>query len=357
MNKRPSRPQRFAAVDNDAIDKLPSMLAVGMLTAMIRAKDGDDVTVASLCEKYSEGREAVTKTMRILVEEANVVKFKIQRAINEDVINEAGEKETKRGGSWYTTFSVDSIPFTAADVAEMVDEIYDGGNVKALRVEPERLDPRKSAKATPRPRYGKPSVGPTCGNEGSDSTAEGLSSVIARPRPTDGFPTVGRPTAGQPSALYRKKTVLKDSLSADPGGQQQDAAALGTGEREEAFEKDDKARSAGAEIEHPDHEAHQVLAAYEEALGGPALNGTRKQLLADAAELLASRPLWWVIDRAQELPKYGTNLGKHAAMSKVPFTEKASAPRSAGLPEIDPDYVPVKRDVRELVKLLAKPSI
>ncbi|MFB7225638.1 hypothetical protein [Streptomyces sp. NPDC056227] len=328
MNKRPSRPLRFAAVDNDAIDNLPSMLAVGMLTAMIRAKDGDEITVASLCEKYSEGREAVTKTMRILVEEANVVKFKIQRAVNEEVINEAGEKETKRGGSWYTTFSVDSIPFTAEDVAAMVDEIYDGGNVKALRVEPERLDPRKPPKTTPRPRYGIPSVGPTCGNEGSDTTPDGLSSVIARPRPTDGFPTVGRPTAGQPSALYRKKTVPEDSLSAEPGGQQQDAAALnGSKERETASQKDDNTKRTPV-----DAVVEAYVMTHIATVGMPPRPHTVKKIRGDAEALLAAgRKVQHLEGLAADLAQKGwDDLVKHLA--KNPEPGRAAAVAAAARP-------------------------
>lgn len=79
----------------------------------------------------------------------------------------------------------------------------------------------------------------------------------------------------------------------------------------------------------------QVLAAYEEALSGKALNGTRTQLLADAAELLAARPLWWVIDRARELPRYGKSLAKHAEMSRVPFTTQ---PAPGGSRERCPEH-------------------
>ena len=63
----------------------------------------------------------------------------------------------------------------------------------------------------------------------------------------------------------------------------------------------------------------QVLAVYEEALGGTALD--RGKLLAAAELLLAARPLWWVMDRARELPKWGDDLVKHAGKSKVPFAK------------------------------------
>ncbi|MFW3477449.1 hypothetical protein [Streptomyces microflavus] len=126
MRKRVSRPRRFAAVDNDAIDGLPSILSIGLLTRLIRAKDGDDVTVETLSNDYDEGEKSLTKAMRALVEDAYVVKFKVQRATTEIVI-EDGKEVVKRGGSWYTTFSVDSIPFSAVDVTAMVEEIYAEG--------------------------------------------------------------------------------------------------------------------------------------------------------------------------------------------------------------------------------------
>lgn len=185
-----SRPARFAAVDNEAIDTLPSILAIGLLTRLIRAKDGDDVTVESLSKEYDEGEKALSKAMRMLVDHANVVKFKIQRATTETVI-EGGQEIVKRGGSWYTTFSVDSIPFTAEDVAEMLEDIYAEGNVKCHRVEPARLDPRsREPLPAPRPTPPKGGVGPTCGNDAN-----------AQDRPTPPSPGVG-----EGGAHIRKKT-------------------------------------------------------------------------------------------------------------------------------------------------------
>ncbi|MFW3477308.1 hypothetical protein [Streptomyces microflavus] len=97
MRKRVSRPRRFAAVDNDAIDGLPSILSIGLLTRLIRAKDGDDVTVETLSNDYDEGEKSLTKAMRALVEDAYVVKFKVQRATTEIVI-EDGKEVVKRAG-------------------------------------------------------------------------------------------------------------------------------------------------------------------------------------------------------------------------------------------------------------------
>jgi hypothetical protein len=192
VRKRVSRPYRFAAVENAAIDALPSILSIGLLTRLIRAQDGDDVTVESLSTDYDEGEKALTKAMRALVEDAYVVKFKIQRATTEKVL-EDGQEIVKRGGSWYTTFSVDSVPFSAEDVAEMLKAIYAEGNVKSHRVEPTRLDPR-SRPPLPAPRPTPPlgGVGATCGNE-----------VKPQDRPTPPSPGVG-----QGGAHIRKKTSL-----------------------------------------------------------------------------------------------------------------------------------------------------
>jgi hypothetical protein len=83
---------------------------------------------------------------------------------------------------------------------------------------------------------------------------------------------------------------------------------------------------------HNSSEAHQALAAYEEALGGTALPAVRRQLLADATELLTARPAWWVIDRARELPRYGSSLSKHAAMSRAPLARPQHAGTVAAAP-------------------------
>ncbi|MGW7068851.1 hypothetical protein ACWGII_38035 [Streptomyces sp. NPDC054855] len=268
MQKRPSKPQRFAAVENDAIDKLPSLLAVGLLTRLIRAKDGEDVTVESLCGDYAEGETSLSKAMRALVSEAFVVKFKVQRATSEPVLDEAGEQVLdeagkpviKRGGSWYTTFSVDSHRFTAEDVAEMADAILAGGNVKAIRIEPENLDPRKigpASAASPsgaRPTPRNPGVGPTRGN------------AVSRPAPA--FPGVGqagvgrptplRPGVGQAGALYKEETVFKDSLSLSVTGAPSVTGAGGP-ERETASptknEGDAAAASGSAEVSQEEQQA------------------------------------------------------------------------------------------------------
>lgn len=132
------------------------------------------------------------------------------------------------------------------------------------------------------------------------------------------------------------------SLSPDPSvaGVPDAPADARTGERETAAPEDNPTPSAEAfqKTGTADDGPSQVLAAYEEALGGQALNGTRTQLLADASELLAVRPLWWVVDRARELPRYGKSLARHAEMSKAPFSKPASSSPGVGGRERCPDH-------------------
>ncbi|TRV71767.1 hypothetical protein FKN01_31270 [Streptomyces sp. 130] len=187
------------AIDNGAVDTLRSMTAKGLLSTLLRARDGDEVTVEALSKTHDEGRESLAKAMRALVDNAFVVKFKVQRLRSEVVELADGSTAQKRGGSWYTTFSVDSIAFTVDDVAVMLNDVLAGGNVKAVRVEPAHLDPREAAK---RPATGKPYVGPTC--EDTEESQVG---------PTYGKPMSGQPTSGRSAAKKIKTGEEEDSLS------------------------------------------------------------------------------------------------------------------------------------------------
>ncbi|MFD4482793.1 hypothetical protein ACFWPU_42730 [Streptomyces sp. NPDC058471] len=255
MQKRPSRPQRFAAVENDAIDSLPSILAVGLLTRLIRARDGEDVTVESLCGEYAEGEASLSKAMRALVSEAFVVKFKVQRATSEpardaageQVLDESGRPVIKRGGSWYTTFSVDSHRFTAQDVREMVDAIAADGNVRAIRIEPKHLDPRKNNSAVAASPIG---ARPTPGNAGAGPTRE---NTVSRPAPA--FPGAGQTDAGRPAplrpgvgragALFKEETVFENSLPASVTSAPSATGGLSTG-RERAMPAKTGSDAAGS---------------------------------------------------------------------------------------------------------------
>ncbi|MFD7868096.1 hypothetical protein [Streptomyces sp. NPDC059783] len=294
------------AIDNGAVDTLRSMTAKGLLSTLLRAKDGDEVTVEALSKTHDEGRESLAKAMRALVDNAFVVKFKVQRIRSEVVELADGRSAQKRGGSWYTTFSVDSIAFTVDDVAVMLDDVLAGGNVKAVRVEPAHLDPREAAK---RPATGKPYVGPTC-----DDTEE------PQVAPTYGKPTAGQPTPGRSAAKKIKTGEEEDSLS-----DARDVCDEPRSEKKAAAPEDNP-------VVAPVGDADRVVAAYEAAAGRRAVNGTRARLRAAAVELFeAGRPVEWVAARAAEMPAHGwTDLITHCERSRVPLPGQESGPGSGG---------------------------
>ncbi|MFI1203560.1 hypothetical protein ACH4VR_29710 [Streptomyces sp. NPDC020883] len=312
MRKRHSRPPRFAAVDNGAIDTIPSILAIGLLTRLIRAKDGDDVTVELLASHYSEGERSLEKAMRVLVDGAYVVKFKIQRAKNERVI-EDGKEKIKRGGTWYTTFTADSIPFTAEDASQMLADILADANVSAVRVEPERFDPRKQdsgiTDTSTRPAPARPTptnagAGPTCENTDSDGSSNGQDPANTSPRPTPPNAETGRPRTGSRGALYKEETVsLSDSRTPAPQRR--------------------RTQPAGP--------ADAVVNAYAAAAQRPVTDSARRQLRDQAARLIAAGyPVEWLSARAAEMPDNNwVNLEQHAQRSRAPLPGQSKT--SAGL--------------------------
>ncbi|RIH58435.1 helix-turn-helix domain-containing protein [Streptomyces sp. SHP22-7] len=177
--------------------------------------------------------------------------------------------------------------------------------------------------------------------ENSRSTPPAESAPPRRnPPPPGGI----RPYTPAESAPLLLPSSSPSSLSG-VDGQQQESQGPVAGEREAAEPKTNS-------------DALQVLAAFQEA-GGLALNGTRTQFLQDATELLESRPLWWLIDRAKEMPGNGwTDLARHAARSRVPFvrTDRNLSPRPV-LPHQDPDYKPGKRTVGDLLTMLKTADI
>lgn len=190
MRKRQSRPPKYAQISNDAVDTIPSLLAVGMLTRLIRAQDGAHVTVDSMTTEYAEGKVLLTKAMGVLVETGHVVKYKIQRARQEFVV-EGGKKVPKNGGSWYTVFDVDSVPFTEDDVKQALTEILRSGNARAVRVEPDRLDPRNSGWSFSDMQ--DPDTRPRPAETQDDSSSA----------PTCRILTVGDPTVGEAATLSK----------------------------------------------------------------------------------------------------------------------------------------------------------
>ncbi|MER7050554.1 hypothetical protein [Streptomyces jumonjinensis] len=250
------------AIDNGAADDEElHVLALGLLTLLLRAKDGDDVTVEGISKRRKEGREALAGAMRNLVSRAYVVKFKIHGV----------------DAKWRTEFSADSIRFTRDDVAAMIAEIEESG-CRSVRVEPEWIDPREDG--------GRPT-------ETRRSSATSKNKASSQVAPTYGFPAVGASGVGASAAKKIKTGEEEDSLSGAGG-------VSDPGEREAAAPE-----GSGADV---------VVDAYVQALGRPLLNGSREQLRSQAEQLLAvGYAVAWLAARAAEMPALGyRDLVQHA---------------------------------------------
>ncbi|MEW1552184.1 hypothetical protein [Streptomyces tsukubensis] len=177
---------------------------------------------------------------------------------------------------------------------------------------------------------------------GAESQRGGRSDSAGAPLESSGAgalnPSTLLSSLPSPSSLSGAPEVSDASVDAPVGGEREAAAPEGVeGGRTDAATAETS--PAGAGVAGPGAgDAGLVLAAYEEALGGPALGRVRGQILEDAAELLAARPLWWVQARARELPAYGVSLAKHAGMSKAPFTTPPVPGQVAGGRERCPDH-------------------
>ncbi|MEZ0094997.1 hypothetical protein [Streptacidiphilus sp. EB129] len=200
----------------------------------------------------------------------------------------------------------------------------------------------KKAKAAARAAK-KDAPGPAASQGGGRThaaTPDGGVAAPMRPGSPHGCGQGGRTHAAVPSSL--KESLSREGGEGSPatvtagadGTERENTAAPTTAPAAAAQQAFGDVPAQRAEQELGQEQLDLVLAAYEEARGGRALNGTRQQLLTGAAELLAAgRPLAWVVDRARELPQFGTDLVRHAEMSRVPFGRSVS--RSSGQPRTD----------------------
>jgi hypothetical protein len=140
MDKMPFRLNRFAAVDNTAVDTLTSFTAKGLLTHYIRARPGERMDIRTMALEHREGREAIALAQQELMRHGYLVRFRIQLG--------AGAKQA-RAYTWRTKFVVDSLPLTPEDVADLIRQIEGEDSVATVKVEPAHLDPRGPADRDP----------------------------------------------------------------------------------------------------------------------------------------------------------------------------------------------------------------
>ena len=98
------------------------------------------------------------------------------------------------------------------------------------------------------------------------------------------------------------------------------------------------------EISPPEQDASLVLAAYAQALGRPVSASIQLKIRDQTGKLLADGfPVWWIADRARELPAYGTDLAKHCEMSTIPV----QAQRPGAAVKACKDHDPFDRMIRD----------
>ncbi|MDH6189197.1 hypothetical protein EES44_24645 [Streptomyces sp. ADI96-15] len=109
MRKRSGRPPRFAQVPNETVDDSTNLdlTALGLLTAFLRHKDGWDITLAKVGEKYGHGEDAMANAMGALQIARYVVKVRAMGA----------------GNQWRTEVAVYAPPATDAEVEQLLADI------------------------------------------------------------------------------------------------------------------------------------------------------------------------------------------------------------------------------------------
>jgi hypothetical protein len=128
-----------AAIDDESL----GMVALGVLTFLVRCRDGYDIDMDTLAKRRGPGRRVLYTAMRSLVERAYVVKIKHQDA----------------RGRWATDAFVFDTPANSYEVADILAEFTEA---RGMRVEPEWIDPRGEE---PRPPAdANPQVAPACQN-------------------------------------------------------------------------------------------------------------------------------------------------------------------------------------------------
>lgn len=223
---RHGRQRGFAAIPNATIDDAPRLdfMALGLLTVLLRQKDGWDITLERVGKKYGYGREALANAMGLLQVARYVVKVRIQQAGT---------------AQWRTEIITYDTPASPGEVDTLLTEIAGEPGVQDVQIIP----PTPSARTRARSRWEKLAKGEYPGAE--EPQAE----------PSAGFPAVGgtdqvdtdnkgeaecRVSRQSAHPAVTKKTVLEENslpLSPSHGGEPPAEVAppggAGGGEEEE----------------------------------------------------------------------------------------------------------------------------
>ena len=128
MRKRSGRPPKYAAVPNETVDDALNLdfMALALLTILLRHRDGWDITLERIGERYGYGREALAKAMGLLMVGRYVVKVRMMSV---------------QGNRWSTEVYVYDTPATAGEVAALRDAV--GKDPRVVRSEV--IPPTKTA--------------------------------------------------------------------------------------------------------------------------------------------------------------------------------------------------------------------
>lgn len=109
MKKHSGRGPRYASVPNETVDDAGSLdlMALGLLTVLLRHRDGWDIRLADIAAKYGYGEDAMAAAMGLLQVARYVVKVRTMGA----------------GNRWSTTMVVYDSPATDDEIAAVIEEI------------------------------------------------------------------------------------------------------------------------------------------------------------------------------------------------------------------------------------------
>jgi len=228
MRKRSGRPPRHAAVPNETIDDALALdfMALALLTVLLRHRDGWEITLAKIGEKYGYGRDALANAMGLLQVARYVVKIRMMSV---------------QGNQWSTEVYVFDTPATDEEVAVLLAEAARLPEVRrASVIEPtaaaiayakkrqQKLAPKhgRTAPTMPVPRVPEnPDSGSTSGNGASSQAVPECGFSRQSGDPTVNKKTVGKKTrektdapAGRSPVDGRSPSTSGSSGREDEGG-------------------------------------------------------------------------------------------------------------------------------------------
>lgn len=173
MRKRSGRPPRWAAIPNTTIDDAHhlDLTALGLLTALLRHRDGWDITLADVGRRYGHGEDAMAAAMGALQIGHYIVKVRVRGPLNR----------------WSTEVVVYDTPATEEEITALLDQIRAEPDVRAVQViPPTKTALTRHAKRTTK-RARSPHNPPTPGNprlgQHRDPTDSGVTGDSATPEP------------------------------------------------------------------------------------------------------------------------------------------------------------------------------